>query len=101
MNQKNCICALPMVREPIREGFSGALICSICNGSFKYPRQTPTSVNPKDEIEIYAGYMPDSFEKMLLKILLRIEKALLMQAPSVDGRSSTVIIETNKDKGKK
>lgn len=87
--EKSCICPDgPMITQGILDGYRGNIICAKCKGLSEYPRKT-SEYEGKDEIEKYlfeldANSKSMSFEKAVLKMLLRIESVIkLAEAQNV------------------
>jgi hypothetical protein len=82
--KKICKCANPKIVTQPPLGFSGTMRCPDCGGLFDYPRKA-AKYQGTDEIAAYlfdldANSKAMSFEKAVIKMLLRIESALKTNA---------------------
>lgn len=78
---KPCTCKVPDIKQGLPVGFKGKVVCLNCKGVLDFPRPE-TKYEGNDEIE---GFLFDlnknssgmTFEKAMLKMLLRIEKSII------------------------
>ncbi len=78
-NEKKCTCEKPETKQPIMPGYKGLVKCSKCNGLFDHvDKPAKTSNDPVEQyvFNLEANQTGMIIELAILKMLLRIEKAL-------------------------
>lgn len=80
MNNKKCTCIDPKIVQSIPSGYRGIVTCAKCGGEFEYPRKE-AKYQGNDPVEKYLFEISKNsseltFETAVLKMLLRLEKAI-------------------------